>query len=105
MSEQLLQFWSHTHKYTSTTDSCIMQTHATMYCKYYKLQVLYTLFSPILGQVYALSTDNVVIVPQVVSESSHVPNGSHPQLVHPQVSVDRLGSHHYLNKVQELDDA
>ena len=29
-----------------------MQTHATMYCKYYQLQVLYTLFSPILGQVY-----------------------------------------------------
>ena len=28
-----------------------MQTHATMYCKYYQLQVLYTLFSPILGQV------------------------------------------------------
>ena len=32
--------------------SCNMQTHVTMYCKYYQLQVLYTLFSPILSQVY-----------------------------------------------------
>ena len=29
-----------------------MQNHSTMYCKYYQLQVLHTLFSPILGQVY-----------------------------------------------------
>ena len=33
-------------------DQLIMQTHATMYCKYYQLQVLYTLFSP-LGQVFS----------------------------------------------------
>ena len=26
-----------------------MQTHVTMYCKYYQLQVLYTLFSPYSG--------------------------------------------------------
>ena len=28
-----------------------MQNHATMYCKYYQLQVLYTSFFPILGQI------------------------------------------------------
>ena len=32
-------------------NSCIMKTHATMYCKYYQLQFFYTWFSSILGQV------------------------------------------------------
>ena len=30
-------------------NSCIMQTHATMYCKYYQLQVLYTCPMGVLG--------------------------------------------------------
>ena len=36
----------------------IMQNHATLYCKYYQLQVLDTLFSPILGQVYSLDREH-----------------------------------------------
>ena len=35
-----------------------MQTHATVYCKYYKLQVLYTLFSHILGQMLISTQQN-----------------------------------------------
>ena len=35
-----------------------MQTHATVYCKYCKLQVLYTLFSPILGQMLISTQQN-----------------------------------------------
>ena len=35
-----------------------MQNHATLYCKYYQLQVLDTLFSPILGHVYSLDREH-----------------------------------------------
>ena len=55
-----LQIHCNPDRITTTLVSC-KSIYATMYCKYYKLQVLYTLFSPILGRVSVYLTVTVTI--------------------------------------------